>query len=48
MLLLQMVGMSEYGVDVFFIVLTFISSFAKNKSTGSELKYEYTQIQDIS
>ena len=42
MLLLLMVGIGEYGVDVFFIVLTFMPSFAKNKSTGSELKYEYT------
>jgi len=37
-----MVGVREYGVDVFFIVLTFIPSFAKNKSTVSELKYKYT------
>jgi hypothetical protein len=37
-----MVGIREYGVDVFFIVLTFIPSFTKNKSTGSELKYECT------
>jgi hypothetical protein len=37
-----MVGIGEYGVDVFFSALTFIPIFTKKKSTGSELKYEYT------
>jgi hypothetical protein len=37
-----MVGIREFGVEVFFIALTFVPIFTKNKSTGSELKYEYT------